>query len=124
MVPMEISAVQPAGLATIERAHGAMNAAYNALAGDRDAGMLPTDVRLAHDYISEARSELDVFAGHDAPDDAKASARAVLPRLQHALLLLDALSITPDPEHIAPLLDEIGFAMDHVESAMAGAGWD
>jgi hypothetical protein len=48
----------------------------------------------------------------------------VLPRLDHALALLDALELAPDVAHVQPLLDELGIAMDHVETLLAAVGWD
>lgn len=111
-------------MANIGRAHSAMNAAYNALAVDRRPETLVQDAQLARDYVAEARTELEPGAGHEAADDARAAARAVLPRLDHALALLAALQVAPDPMRVTPLLDELGVAMDRVEAAMSGAGWD
>lgn len=110
-----------ASLTHVDRAHAALNAAYNALAVDRDATTLPRDVGLAQRYVREAH---DALTGSDGPSDASAASRAVLPRLEHALQLLDALGTSHDPRNVAPLLDEIGLAMDHVESALAAVGWD
>ncbi len=118
---MEIMQVN---MGSIERVQGSLNAAYNALALDRDTDALVPDVRLARDYVNEARGELDPGAGHDGADAAATAARFVLPRLDHALKLLDELEVTADPAHVAPLLDELGIAMDHVEQALAGAGID
>lgn len=111
-------------MANVGRAHSAMNAAYNALAVDRRPETLVADAQLARDYVDEARAELTPGAGHEASDDARAAARAVLPRLDHALALLAALQVAPDPLRVTPLLDELGVAMDRVEAAMTGAGWD
>ncbi len=118
---MQIETVNMQG---VERAHGALNAAYNALAVDRDVDPLLPDVRLARGYVTEAQRELTPTAGHDGADDALAAARAVLPRLEHALQLLDELAVTQDAVHVTPLLDELGIAMDHVEQALAAVGWD
>ena len=100
--------VETVNMGGFERAHGAMNAAYNALALDRDKDALDPDVRLARGYLQEAHTELTPIAGHDGADAALVAARAVLPRLEHAM----------------KLLDELGIAMDHVEEALAAVGWD
>jgi hypothetical protein len=118
---MQIEAVTMAG---VERAHGALNAAFNALATEGETTRMPHDVRLAKGYVQEAVTELHPAAGHDGADAALAAARAVLPRLERALQLLDELMVTTDPAHLAPLLDEIGIAMDHVEQALAAVGRD
>lgn len=104
-------------LASVERAHAALNAAYNALTVDSR----PSDVGLAQRYVREARTEL---TGHDGPADATAAARAVLPKLEHALQLLEALGASRDPLHVGPLLDDLGSAMDHVEAVLASVGWE
>jgi len=122
---LPVQEVHGVTMANVARAHEAMNAAYNALALDRDTDSLVNDVELARTYVSQAKTELGApGAGHEALDAARVAARAVLPRLDHALVLLNALAVTPDPLHVAPLLDELGIAMDHVETALAGAGWD
>lgn len=107
-----------APLWNLERARDAMNAAYNALSVDAPIAGVATS------YVHEARREIVATAGHEAPDGARAAARAVLPRLDHALTLLATLATATDPMHVTPLLDELGFAMDHVETVLAGAGWD
>src|SRR5438128_156221 len=97
-------------LGGLERAHAAINAAYGAIADDEAAARpCDEDIRLTRDYLGEARGEL-AASGHDGPDDAKAAARSVLPRLDHALALLDALDASRDPLQVAPLLDELGLA--------------
>jgi hypothetical protein len=101
----------------VERAHAATNSAYNALS---DA----SDLTLARSYVTEARGELAPLAGHDGPDDAGAAARAVLPRLDRALTLLDSIGAARDQQHLVPLLDQLGQAMDSLESVLAGVGWD
>lgn len=116
-------------IAFVEKAHAAINAAFNALAADEAPRELQSSVLLARGYVGEARTALatvptDGGAGHDGPDDASAAARAVLPRLDHALVLLEALGVAPDPANVAPLLDELGLAMDHVEETLVAAGWD
>ncbi|MCB0880048.1 MAG: hypothetical protein KDC46_13840 [Thermoleophilia bacterium] len=116
--------VETVNMGGFERAHGAMNAAYNALALDRDKDALDPDVRLARGYLQEAHTELTPIAGHDGADAALVAARAVLPRLEHAMKLLDELAVTKDALHVTPLLDELGIAMDHVEEALAAVGWD
>jgi len=108
-------------MGNVENAHAAVNAAYNALALDRTPAALPANAKLARQYVAEAHQEL---AGHDGLSDANDAARAVLPRLEHALALLDALGIAPDPINVAPLLDELGVAMDHMEAALAAVGWE
>jgi hypothetical protein len=117
-----LSADHTPPMANLDRAHASLNAAYNAIALDRDTDPLQHDVKLAHFYVREAMSELT--SGHGGPSDAGAAARFVLPRLEHALQLLDGLGATADPTNIAPLLDELGQAMDHVETALAAVGWD
>jgi hypothetical protein len=118
---MQIEAVTMGG---VERAHGAINAAYNALATDGEQTRVPQDARLARDYVEEACTELRPAGGHDGADAATAAARAVLPRLERALQLLEELMVAPDTAHVAPLLDELGIAMDHVEQALAAVGHD
>lgn len=120
---MQIEAPAPSdrSMWNVERAHAALNAAYNSLADDTGRVPLVTDIGLAQQYVREARTEL---AGHDGPTDASVAARAVLPRIEHALQLLDALGMSRDPRNVAPLLDELGGAMDHVEAALAAVGWD
>jgi hypothetical protein len=123
---MQIDALTPGAITMggIERAHASLNAAYNAIATDRLPETLVRDCGLARDYVTEARQELQPASGHDGPDGALAAARAVLPRLERALQLLDELQTTHDVEHVAPLLDELGIAMDHVEQALGSVGWD
>ena len=116
--------VETVNMGGFERAHGALNAAYNALAVDRDKDPIAPDVRLARGYVTEAQRELAPATGHDGAEDALAAARAVLPRLDRALQLLDELAVTQDIMHVTPLLDELGIAMDHVEQALAAVGWD
>ena len=111
-------------LADVERAHASLNAAYSAIATDRIPQTLAQDARLARGYVHEARAHLHAGTGHAAADGARVAARAVLPRLEHALRLLELLATTRDQAHVDPLLDELGAAMDHVEAALAGAGWD
>ena len=125
-INMQIEHVNPTvGLGHLESARDAMNAAYNAIALNRGTvGELAAGVPLAREYVSEARDTVAAAEGHEAVDDAHRAAREVLPRLEHAVQLLDALGIQPDPEHVTPLLDEIGIAMDRVEAVLAGAGWD
>lgn len=117
---MQIEAVTMAG---VERAHASLNAAFNAIAMDRDVDPIAPDVELARGYIAEARGFLQPGGGHDGHDDAATAARAVLPRLERALQLLDELAVAGDPVHVTPLLDELGIAMDHVETALAAVGW-
>ena len=122
---MLIEAIRPVtSMWNIDRAHDSINAAYNAIAVDRRPATLVHDVGLARGYLHEARAEVAPAAGHDGPDDATRAARAVLPRLDHALVLLDALEAFPDAQHIEPLLNELWIAMDHVEDALAAVGWD
>ena len=123
---MNIEAVSPTtrGLAGLQAAHGSMNAAYNALAMDRDKDPIGQDIDLARGYVREATQAIATAGGNDGLTDAMHASRAVLPRLERALMLLDALGMTPDPAHVATLLDEIGTAMTHVEEVLAGAGWD
>lgn len=123
---MNIDPIQPTTLtmADVERAHASLNAAYAAIVTDRVPQKLAQDARLARGYVHEARAHLHAGNGHAAPDSARAAARAVLPRLDHALRLLELLATTRDQAHIDPLIDELGAAMDHVEEALAGAGWD
>ncbi len=106
------------------RAHESLNAAYTAIAADRIPQTLTQDARLARGYVHEARAHLYAGTGHAATDGARAAARAVLPRLEHALKLLTLITTTRDQAHVQPLLDELGAAMDRVELALAGAGWD
>ncbi len=121
-----IAPIEQAGpsMADVERAHASLNAAYAAIAADRIPQTLVRDAGLARGYVHEARTHLHVGAGHAAADEARAAARAVLPRLDHALRLLELLTTTSDQTHVDLLLDELGTAMDHVETALAGAGWD
>ncbi|MCW2921348.1 MAG: hypothetical protein JWL76_1222 [Thermoleophilia bacterium] len=121
-----IAPVDAAGpsLGDVARAHESLNAAYSAIAADRIPQTLAQDARLARGYVHEARAHLYTGAGHSGTDAARAAARAVLPRLDHALRLLDLLATTRDQTHVQPLLDELGAAMDRVESVLAGAGWD
>ena len=121
---MQIDTIDRTGLGRLEAARDSMNAAYNALALDRQTDPLTRDVALARGYMCEARDAVAPLGGSDGLDDATFAARGVLPRLEHALQLLDAMGVAPDPLHVAPLLDELGFAMDHVEQALAGAGWE
>ena len=110
-------------MAHIERAHASINAAYDAIALDRETDDLATDVPMARRYLTQARTELEPM-GHEALDDASRAARAMLPRLDHALALLEALGTANDPDHVRPFLDELGIAMDQAEAALAGVGWD
>ena len=121
---MKIETMSPVSMGNVERAHSAMNAAYNTLAVDTTRDTIPENVNLARGYLSEARGELVPGAGHEGPCEAAVAARAVLPRIERAFQLLDALGASRDPHHVAPLLDEIGIAMDHVEAALAAIGWD
>lgn len=121
-----IAAIEQVGpsMADVERAHASLNAAYSAIAADRIPQTLARDADLARGYVHEARTHLHAGTGHAATEGARAAARAVLPRLDHALHLIDLLATTRDQSHIDLLLDELGTAMDHVETALAGAGWD
>ncbi len=123
---MRLEALQPVGvdMAHVEQAHAALNAAYNAVAVDRRPATLVRDTNLARGYVHEARIALTPTTGHDGRDEAAKAARAVLPRLERALQMLDVLAATRDPLHVEPLLDELGIAMDHVEAALAAVGWD
>jgi len=125
---MNITPIDPTAnvsMGDVSRAHESLNAAYAAIATDRVPDRLPEDVVLARGYVREARGFLTVGAGGQAGRDAaRVAARDVLPRLDHALMLLDLLDTTRDQQHVDPLLDEIGAAMDRVESVLAGAGWD
>jgi hypothetical protein len=118
---MQIEAVN---MGRVERAHASLNAAYNAIATDRVPETLVRDCGFARDYLAEAHRELQPGSGHDGPDGAAAAARSVLPRLERALQLLDELQTTSDVQHVAPLLDELGIAMDHVEQVLGAVGWD
>ncbi len=118
-----VTPVQPK-MAHIEAAHASVNAAFNALAMDRTTAALPRDVKLARGYVGEARLALTELAGHDGQDDAAAAARAVLPRLDRAMAILDELGQSHDPRLVQPLLDELGIAMDHAEAALGAVGWD
>lgn len=120
-----VTPVQP-GMAYIEAAHASVNAAFNAIAVDRApaAPPAPKDVDLARDYVTEARQAIIGLAGHDGPDDAALAARAVLPRLDRAMAILDELGQSRDPLLVQPLLDELGIAMDHAEAALGAVGWD
>ncbi len=119
-----VSPVQPK-MAYIEAAHASVNAAFNAIAMDRTSAP-PTakDVELARDYVTEARQAIVDLAGHDGPDDAALAARAVMPRLDRAMAILDELGQSHDPRLVQPLLDELGIAMDHAEAALGAVGWD
>lgn len=113
------------GYGWLEEAHAGLNAAYNALAVDLLEERLAADAALARDYVAEARAALaGGLAGQRPAGEAAAAARAVLPRLERALMLLDRLCAAPDPLHVAPVLDELGLAMDHVERALGAVGWD
>ena len=124
---MQLEAITPAApvsLGAIERARDSMNAAYNAIAVDRVDDTLARDTGTATGYLHEARTHLQTCVAHAASTDARAAARAALPRLDHALQLLATLAVAPDPDHLTPLLSELGTAMDHIEAVLAGAGWD
>lgn len=121
-----VGSIEPATvtMGDVARAHESLNAAFVAIAADRIPQTVAQDALLARGYVHEARAHLYAGTGHAASDAARAAARAVLPRLDHALRLLDLLATTRDETHIQPLLDELGTAMDRVERALAGAGWD
>lgn len=119
---MDIEPITAVTLSRVETAHGSINAAYNALALDRTRDPLDADVKLARGYLNDARTHLTPGEGHDGQDDALAAARAVMPRLDRAMQLLDELEVSKDPAHVAPLLDELGIAMDHVEQTLAAVG--
>lgn len=121
---MNIEPVTNVTLRGVEATHSALNAAFNALALDRESDDLSTDTALARGYVSEARTYLVAGHGNDGQDDALTAARFILPRLDRALQLLDELEVTKDAMHITPLLDEIGIAMDHVEQTLTAAGYD
>ena len=124
---MNITPIDPTtnvSMGDVSRAHESLNAAYAAIATDRVPDRLPEDVVLARGYVREATQAIATAGGNDGLTDAMHASRAVLPRLERALMLLDALGMTPDPAHVATLLDEIGTAMTHVEEVLAGAGWD
>lgn len=118
----DVTAVQAAtganaAIGRLAVARDAMNAAYNAMAA-------APNLELARGYVREAREAVRAVTGTEARDDAAAAARAVLPRIDHATQLLDGLGVNPDPVHVAPLLDELGLAMDHIEQALAAVGWE
>lgn len=120
-----ISETTGPSIGDVSRAHESLNAAYAAIATDRVPEKIPTDVSLARGYVHEARGFLTNGAGGQAGRDAaRAAARDVLPRLDHALQLLDLLAASRDQQHVDPLLDALGAAMDRVEAVLAGAGWD
>lgn len=121
---MRIDQVGAVDMARIEQVHATLNAAYNAIAMDRETDPVARDVVLARGYVSEARATLVPAGGSDGQEDAAVAARTVLPRLDRALQLLDELEVSKDPAHVAPLLDELGIAMDHVEQALAAVGWE
>jgi hypothetical protein len=121
---VQITAI-PAGMGNIERAHSALNGAYNALALGRAAGRATAPAIIdARDWLAEVHEQLTPLAGHDGPDDAAAAARAILPRLDRMRALLEGLGATDDAAHVDALLQEIGVAMDHAEAALAAVGWE
>lgn len=110
--------------AKLETAHGALNAAYNALAVDVRADTLRSDVALARGYVTEAQQALAGLAA-DAPGAAAAAtARDVHPALERTIMLLDSLDGAAGAGDLASLLDVIGAAMDRIERSLAAAGWD
>ena len=115
----------PPGMGNVERAHSALNGAYNALALGRDEDRPgPPDVGDARDWLAAVHEELTPLAGHDGPDDATAAARAILPRLDRIRTLLEGLGTGATAAHVDAVLQEIGVAMDHAEEALAAVGWE
>lgn len=123
---MEIDAITQAtparGIGHWQTMHASLNAAYNAIAVDRQPDAVEQDVELARGYVNEAFVAGRQLLGHDGLDDAHASAQHVLPRLEQALHLLEQLGANKDAAHVTPLLEQLGVAMDLVEQVLAGVG--
>lgn len=105
-------------MGNVERAHGALNAAWNAISPGQPR------LDLARDYLAEASEALAVGGGHDGPEDALVAARLMLPRVTRASRLLDELGVAPTPVQLQAVLDEVGVAMEHAEEALGAVGWD
>lgn len=89
-------------------------------------GSMPSEEVLVRQLklVTQARTRVEDVLGHDATADALAAAHAVLPRVTRATELLHTLQQPTAAADLAPLLDDLGAAMDQIEAMLAAAGFD
>ncbi len=122
------TAAHPAGweIYQLETAHTYLNAIIGDITPYAQAGHAAVGAFTAQlEQIITANRALIDLTGHDGPGDAMIAAREVLPQVQRAQQLLQALEgheVTV--ADLQPLLDHLGAAMDRIEQVLGAAGYD
>jgi hypothetical protein len=111
----------------LETAHTHLNALY----GDMTEAMAGTGAPTVGKFAEQLQQIITVqnalydVSGHDGIGDAAIAARDLLPGIQRAAQLLEALEGRPvTAADIQPLLTDVGAAMDRIEKLLGAVGFD
>lgn len=107
----------------LEAAHGLLNAAYGAIATTQPGIVTPAwNDQIA--LIQKAQLNVQGVLAGDARADAVRAAREVLPHITRAAEVLAAIHRPVTPAELQPLLDDMGAAMDHIETLLGAVDWE